>query len=46
MRPMVSRALLGLAGAGLFALASPPAALAEDVPPFGPPLGAKAQVVR
>jgi hypothetical protein len=46
MRRTIGRALSGLAGAGLLALASPSAALAEDVPPFGPPLGVKAQVVR
>lgn len=46
MRRMVSRALPALAGAGLFALASPLAALAEEVPPFGPALGEKAPVVR
>lgn len=37
-------ALSGLAGAGLLALAWP--AGAEEVPPFGPPLGGKAYVVR
>jgi hypothetical protein len=42
---MARGALSGLAG-GLLALASPSVATAEDVPPFGPPLGAKAHVVR